>query len=407
MPPARPLPARRVDPSRQGDSQPFVSWRVLLVVHRIATAVAALVVALVAAAPAAAQRDVPQSFYGVNYDADIAVRPPPDVHDQEFARQAESGVESTRVVFNWDQLQPSKRGTPRWSETDPVVERATRHGIELLPVVINAPRWARENRRSFHSPPKHPRDLARFFKLLIRRYGDDGSFWRANPDLSKRPLRTWQVWNEPHLRFQWDSDRDWARAYGAQLRWAYKAIKREDRGATVVMAAMSNRSWEYLREAYRRGRVRGHFDVAALHPYTSRARGVIVLAKRYRRVMRSYRDQRKRLWVTELGLPASKGRERSRNPLQTTDEGMADFLTTSMEKLVAGRRSSKIRVSRVYWYTWASVYCCGDIFRYNGLRAYDPRDHTLADKPAMSAYVESARRHQGCAKTSTGVCAPP
>jgi len=119
--------------------------------------------------------------------------------------------------------------------------------------------------------------------------------------------------------------------------------------------------------------------------------------------MRRNRDGRKRLWITELGLPASKGKRESPSPLQTTDEGMADFLVTSMEKLVAGRRSSNVRVSRVYWYSWASVYT-GDIFRYTGLRLYDPRDQTLSDKPAYSAYVDSARRHEACVKNSAGVC---
>ncbi len=373
--------------------------------NRYATAVAALVVALLAtAAPAAAQRDVPQNFYGVNYDADIATRATPAVHDAEFDLQTRSGVETTRVVFSWAKMQTRPGGTPRWAQTDPVVGRAALRGIELLPVVLEAPRWARENPRAYHSPPEDPDDLADFMVLLIQRYGENGSFWAEHPELPKRPLRVWQLWNEPHLRFQWDSDKPWARAYGLQLRTAYKAIKRADPGATVVLAAMSNTSWKFLQEAYKRGRIRGYFDVASLHPYTSRAKGVITLSRRFRTVMRRNGDSKKPLWITELGLPASKGREKSKSVLQTTDEGMADFLTTAMEKLVAGQRSSNVRVSRVYWYTWASVYCCGDIFRYNGLRAYDPRDQTLRDKPAYSAFVESARRHQACVKNSSGVC---
>ena len=81
-----------------------------------------------------------------------------------------------------------------------------------------------------------------------------------------------------------------------------------------------------------------------------------------------------------------------------------DFLTTAMEKLVAGQTSTNVRVSRVYWYTWASVYCCGDIFRYAGLRKYDPRDQTLSNKPAYAAFLDSARRHQACVKNRAAVC---
>jgi hypothetical protein len=170
------------------------------------------------------------------------------------------------------------------------------------------------------------------------------------------------------------------------------------------MAAMSNTSWEFLEDAYKKGKVRGYFDVAAMHPYTRRPDGVIALARRFRTVMRRNGDSKKQLWITELGLPASKGREKSKNALQTTDEGMADFLTTSMEKLIAYQSSPNVRVSRVYWYTWASVYCCGDIFRYTGLRQYDPRDDTLKDKPALATFTDTARRHESCTKNTSGAC---
>ena len=127
-------------------------------------------------------------------------------------------------------MQSRKGGTPRWAETDPVVTHAAKHGIELLPVVLEAPRWARENPRAYHSPPEDPRDMAAFMVALIEHYGENGSFWAEHPDLVKRPLRTWQIWNEPHLRFQWDTDKSWARTYGRQLRAVYKAVKKADPG---------------------------------------------------------------------------------------------------------------------------------------------------------------------------------
>jgi hypothetical protein len=375
---------------------------------RLLTALAALVaVLLCSAAPASAQRDVPPDFFGVNWDADIAARATPALEDQEFGRQAAAGAESSRVVFSWKKIEPRSAASPDWSATDRVVEHAAQHGIDLLPVVIEAPRWARENPRAYHSPPKDPRDLADFFVALIGRYGDNGTFWTEHPEVAKRPLRTWQVWNEPHLRFQWDTDVPWAKGYGRTLRVAYKAIKRADPGATVVMAALSNESWKFLAELYRKGRVHRYFDVAAMHPYTRRPGGVVDLARRFRVVMRRNHDSARPLWITELGLPASKGREKSKNVLQTTDEGMGDFLTTAMEHVIANQNSPNVRVSRVYWYTWASVYCCGDIFRYTGLRQYDPRNQTLEDKPAYAAFVDSARRHEGCVKNSSAACQEP
>jgi hypothetical protein len=129
---------------------------------------------------------------------------------------------------------------------------------------------------------------------------------------------------------------------------------------------------------------------------------VVKLAKRFRKVMAKHHDGRKRLWITELGLPASKGKEDSKNVLQTTDSGMAKFLTGTYANTSKTRRSTAVAVSRVYWYTWASVYCC-EIFRYTGLLAYDNQDAVKA-MPAYKAYVRSARHAQGCTKASSGAC---
>src|SRR2546430_305512 len=53
-----------------------------------------------------------------------------------------SGVESARVQFWWRDAQPKKSGPTNYSATDAFVALAADHGIELLPVVIGAPRWA-------------------------------------------------------------------------------------------------------------------------------------------------------------------------------------------------------------------------------------------------------------------------
>jgi hypothetical protein len=368
------------------------------VLSRYATTLAALVVALLCTAvPAAGAADVPLRFYGVNYDADIRNRAPSGVQDNEWSLMAPAGVETTRTMFSWNDAQPREGLPPSFAKTDPVVARAAQNGIELLPIVMEAPPWARENPRAFHSPPRNPDEYADYLFALVERYGPNGSFWFEHPELTKSPIRTWQLWNEPHLQYQWDTrrDEDYAPGYGKLLRTGYKALKQIDPGSTVVLAGLANKSWEYLDHLYRKGRIKGYFDVAAVHPYTASARGVITITRRFRKVMDKRRDGRKRLWITELGLPASEGQDQgSSSPLQTTDEGMASFLTRSYDMVIARRRSRTVRVSRIYWYTWASVYCCGDIFRFTGLRVYNPNDQTVTNKPAFDAYQASAAKHR-------------
>ncbi len=161
------------------------------------------------------------------------------------------------------------------------------HGVDLLPVVLYAPAWARERAGNEASPPRDPADYTRFLAVLIQRYGPAGTYWADHPEVPRRPVRRWQIWNEPHLAFQWDETPgdDWAHDYGVLLKASKRAIRAADPGATIVLAGLANRSFAYLNALYRRGKIRGSFDVAALHPYTATPDGVVELTRRFRKVM--------------------------------------------------------------------------------------------------------------------------
>lgn len=372
-------------------------------------ALLALAAALLVAMPgtAAAQRAVPPLFYGVNYDAEIEMMAPDTVRDAEHARMARSGVESKRVAFEWLRAQKRKDGPFDHTKTDRTVRDAVNHGLDVLPVVILAPRWARQYKHVAHSPPTNFIDYTRYLRALIARYGENGSFWLENPLVPKRPIRQWQIWNEPHLQYQWSipTGDDYAPGYGKLLRASYKAIKAEDPGATVVLGGISNESWKYLDHMYKKGHIKGAFDVAALHPYTSKADGILTLAKRFRIVLRRNGDAKVPTWITELGLPASKGKIKSKNKLQTTDQGMADYLWRAYKLLVKNQSSSLAAVQRVYWYTWASNYCC-EQFRFTGLVKYDGKE-TVSPMPALEQYTRSAQVYQGCQKDEQAQCVAP
>lgn len=365
--------------------------------------------ALLAAMPAgaAAQRAVPPLFYGVNWDGEIEMNASDSIRDAEAARMAKSGVETKRLAFEWMRAQRRKGAPFNHMKTDRAVRHAATHNIDVLPVVILAPKWARQYPNVGHSPPKSFVDYTRYLRALIARYGENGTFWLENPLVPKRPIRHWQIWNEPHLQYQWSipTGMDYAPGYGKLLRASYKAIKAEDPGATVVLGGISNESWKYLQHMYDRGKIKGAFDVAALHPYTSKPEGVITLTKRFRIVLRRNGDGDKPLWITELGLPASKGEIKSDNKLQTTDEGMASYLFRAYKLLVKNQSSSLASVQRVYWYTWATIYCC-EQFRFSGLVEYDNKQ-TVTPKPALEQYTRSAQRDEGCVKDERAQCTTP
>lgn len=360
---------------------------------------------LLAVAPAAeaAKRRVPQGFFGAMYDRGVATAPEGD-QDEQNALMARSGVESGRAVFSWAAAQPQPGVPPDLSETDALVARMTRRGIRVLPVVINTPPWARRYPDDDASPPLDPGNYASYLQALIARYGPAGSFWAEHPELKKRPLREWQIWNEPHLAGFWASpDEPWQQSYTDFLRVAHDAVKQADPGAKVVLAALADYSWLHMQKIYDAGG-RGLFDVMAMNFYTTHPRDEVHAVRRVRTVLKHNHQSKMPVWLTEIAWPAAKGRDKPRAKWQRawyqTDRGMATRLTQAYAVLVKYHRS--LRLGRVYWYTWSSEYKKGDLFNFGGLLSFN--GSVFKRRPALKAYQRSARRYEGCAKTSTGRC---
>jgi hypothetical protein len=359
----------------------------------------ALAALLGTAAPVAA-RDVPRDFYGTVLDGDV-LGAPTAVLAQQWPRMASSGAETVRVVFSWSLAQPVARGPIDFSATDALVAGAAGHGLDVLPVVMYTPGWARADPTAVASPPARNADYTAYLTALVGRYGPDGSFWSAHPELPARPLRAWQIWNEPQLGYQWSTP-GYVSGYGALLRDAYRALKSADPGCKVVLAGATNLSWKVFRRLYAKGGIRGFFDVAAVHPYTMEPANVLRILRLVRGVLRRHGDGDVPIWVTELGFPASRGRVPSTNPLQTTPDAAARRLTSAYSLLA--RHRAQLLVERVYWYTWVSSYSGTNLFNFAGLFRLDGFGSVAAQPPA-AAYVRSARRHEGCRKTAAGLCA--
>jgi hypothetical protein len=366
-----------------------------------------LAAALVLPNAAAAQtRTVPEDFFSMNWDVFLAAQHSQASQDAQFARMASSGVESVRAAFAWAYAQPQRHGPISFAVTDNIVELAVAHNLPLLPTVTFAPRWARQSSAA-QSPPKYASDYAAYLTALIGRYGPSGSFWSEHPSLTAMPIRYWQIWNEENLQWQWTIPRgqDYAPQYVHLLQVSYRAVKQADPGARVVMGGVANNTPAILDHLYKHG-IHGYFDVIDLHPYTTSAREVYRLVSASRAKMRAHGDGSKPLWVGELGLPASKGRDHSNNPVQTTDSGMAAFLKASYVDLIRGIHS--LGVTRVYWYDWASGYKDkkGNFFDYAGLFQWRPNQSAKA-RPAYRTFLQLARQYEGCQKTSTAECAQP
>ena len=313
---------------------------------------------------------------------------------------------------SWDEVPPERRGSFRdeegvptdWMLSDLQVRLAAARRMRVMPVVQSSPDWAARQPGDLWSPPRDPQSYARFLAALVRRYGPNGSFWAENPELPRRPVRDWQIWNEPHFRQFW-SDQPYERDYVALLRSAHAAIKAADPGARVVLAGLANTSWVYLRDIYRAG-ARPYFDIIALHPFTAQVAGVFEILRRGRRVARRFGDARKPLTVTEFTWSSGKGELTTSYGWDATERGQARRVRESLTLLARERR--RMRIDSVFWYTWLSRDSNRNYpFDYSGLRRLEDGGQVVR-KPAFKAFRATALRLVGCRSKAGAAdrCAP-
>jgi hypothetical protein len=357
---------------------------------RLSLALALITLAL----PAAAQARVPFGFVGVMADGPIAERDFDPAGELDL--MVASGVESVRIVFHWANAQPDRATAPDFGAFDPLVAGAATRGLRVLPVVTTAPAWAAKYPGEFASPPSGTADYAAFVRTLVERYGPAGTFWTENPSLPRRPIRKWQLWNEPNLRTSW-SDRNWPAPYVALLRAGRAAIRSADPGARIVLAGMANYSWRGLAAIYRVRGARALFDEVAIHPYTREVAGLVTILERVRRTMALNRNQRKRITVTEFGWPSAKGKAKGFG-IETTERGQARKAAAALRLLARERR--RLRLSTVYWHNWIGTdNGAGSIWPYSGLRRQES-DGSIVSKPALKTFRRAALKLENCRRKS-------
>jgi hypothetical protein len=286
---------------------------------------AAIAVALSGLANASPAGAVPAKFWGVV---------PQSVPTfEQLNRVGRGGVDSVRVPILWNVVQPSPSGKFEWYGVDTVVENASAAGVEVLPFLTGAPEWAVPGAAvpGTHggiaaAPVRLPTSgvageaWSTFVRAAVERYGPNGTFWTANPQLPKRPIRTWQVWNEPN--FKYFVTRPNPGQYGKLVRISSLAIKAADPGAKVVLGGLFSRPREavwkvkppqaffaadFLAKMYRRTPgIKSKFDGVAIHPYSTKYTLLKPDIEEVRAVLKANHDAGKGIWITELGWSSEK-----------------------------------------------------------------------------------------------------
>jgi polysaccharide biosynthesis protein PslG len=350
----------------------------------------ALLAAVIAALclPAGAAAGVPPDFFGVM--ANGPLDEPSFALDAESTAMRGAGVQSERMEIAWDLVEPAQ-GQYDFALTDRKVLAAARAGLDVLALVVRSPSWAARHPGQPFSSPRDPADYAAFAKVLVARYGPGGALWAEHPEVAARPVRAWQIWNEPNLAVYW-REQPFMRGYARLLGAAYAAIKQADPKATVAMAGLANFSWRDLARLFAKGATKLRFDVAAVHPFSGRPSNAVKIVSLNRDVLDRNGARRKPIWLTELTWSSAKGKKaKLTKNWETTESGQAVRLRQAYALFVRARRA--LRLERIYWYTWVTVdRGSPNSFDYSGLRTQRP-DGSVVDKPAARAFRAMVKRY--------------
>jgi hypothetical protein len=323
-----------------------------LFVRRV-TGLAAVATLVVLLAVPSVEAKGASGFFGLNW----AAHRDRDWSSKDARKLDQSGAKTVRWSMFWARIERS-RGQFDWRAPDRVVGDLASRGIRVLPILSGTPAWLEK------SPSKPPLNSKKernawkgYLRQAVNRYGPNGAYWSGqyltdHPGKSARPIKTWQIWNEPNLVSHWKPHPSPSR-YTRLLKLSHNAIGDADPRAKVMFAGMPGYSiqtdaWDFLRRAYKHGA--GHaFDIAALHPYSHNVNQMLRSVKHFRNVMRKHSDSRKPLWITEIGW-GSLPKSATSYHLTKGKKGQARILRHAFRALKKKRH--KWHIKRVVWFNF-------------------------------------------------------
>lgn len=229
----------------------------------------------------------------------LNVHIPSDAILDDVARNL--GVLWIRVDFDWFRIEP-QRGVFNWSDTDRIIDRAARLGLQVLATLSYTPPWASSNPSSprIGDPPASVTYWTDFVRASVERYRERVSFW--------------QTWNEPNIQEFWNGSME---RYRSEILQPGAGVIHESspRNSVVAPGLANVGSWrDWFDEAMT---AKSFIDIINHHNYPRNGRDAIVelrddglFSKSLRTKMRDHGVDDKPFWLTETGRKTSDGNQR-------------------------------------------------------------------------------------------------
>jgi polysaccharide biosynthesis protein PslG len=314
-------------------------------------AVACVALAASLAAPAVAQAVTPNPFYGV-----VGTYFPAQA-DLDRVANAGGGVFRVQVDPSFTAPSPGARD---YYGTDVLFGEAAKAGITILPDLLSVPRWMSRNPSR---PPVSTAVRRNAWRALLTdyaaRYGSNGTLWAEHPELPRRPVTTWEIWNEPNLGGS-VGGKPSPRRFVRLLRISSEALRAGDPNARVLAGGLfpyrqpnGMTLVRYLNAMYRIPGASSSFDAIGVHPYAAKPRGVLRWVRVTRRITRSHGDGAKPIWVSAFGW-VTGGAGYRYSPLRATFRQQAAKLTRTYALL--GRNAGSLGIASAIWFTYTDAH---------------------------------------------------
>jgi hypothetical protein len=226
------------------------------------------------------------------------------VADSELTRMQAGGADVVRFPINWYFIEPRP---DRWvfDYYDYAFTQLAIRQIRFLPVIGGMPDYIEH---SFYEYPAGPEELTRFryfVRQIVQRYGHNGAFWQAHPELPEMAPRAWQIWNEQNLPGNAADLTPSPATYSELLMTASQEIHTYDTAAEVLLGGMplgaSFGAFDYLNQLWKIPGARAAADSVAFHTYPENPRQELVVMKNIGRFMRHHGAGQMPIWITEFG----------------------------------------------------------------------------------------------------------
>ncbi len=309
------------------------------------------------AKPAAHVPKAPKGFFGVHVRG---------LKGGDFAHIRETKVGIVRTGFNLATVRSTPLGPDNWSIFDNYVAGTANNGMDLLPVVYGMPSWLPAGLGIMD--PAARLAWQDYLTALVGRYGSGGEFWKEHPEVAYRPIRYWQLWNEPNSFANWD-DPD-GREFGRFLVRSAGVIHAADPSASVVSGGIVSKPLNpdvqdgapFLGDVFGLKSARSAVDIVAVHPYAKNARATRKAVEETRKTLDRAGMKRTPIWVTEIGWGSttpggssgratrSAGPPRAERRWNLTPAKQRKNLRRTFEMALKQRR--KLDIGRMIWYQW-------------------------------------------------------